>query len=125
MQKRTSGSIVPARGGMLKNIVMRIKLILRLMGDRRVSPWVKLIPIGTVAYWLWPIDLISGIPGLSAIDDIAVLGFGTYMFIELCPPDVVREHTKELSSNNEIVDEVQQGEDEIVDGETLDLNDQK
>jgi uncharacterized membrane protein YkvA (DUF1232 family) len=125
MQKRPSRDIVPARGGVFKEVVMRIKLILRLMGDRRVSPLVKLIPIGTLAYWLWPIDLIAGIPGLSALDDIAVLGLGTYMFIELCPPEVVREHTKQLMSNNEIVDEAQDSEDQIVDGEATDVSDRK
>jgi uncharacterized membrane protein YkvA (DUF1232 family) len=125
MQKRPSRDIVPARGGVFKDVVLRIKLILRLMGDRRVSPFVKLIPIGTLVYWLWPLDVIAGIPGLSALDDIAVLGMGTYMFIELCPPEVVREHTKQLMSNNEIVDEVQAGQDEIIDGEATDIHDQK
>jgi len=125
MQKRSSRDIVPAKGGVFKDIVLRVKLILRLMGDGRVNPFVKLIPIGAVIYWLWPLDVIAGIPGLSALDDIAVLGVGTYMFIELCPPEVVREHTKQLMSNNEIVDEAQQAEDEIIDGEATDISNRK
>jgi uncharacterized membrane protein YkvA (DUF1232 family) len=125
MQKRPSHDIVPAKGGVFKDIVLRIKLILRLMGDSRVSPFVKLIPIGTLAYWLWPLDVIAGIPGLSALDDIAVLGMGTYMFIELCPAEVVREHTRALTSNNEIIDEVQDSQDEIIDGEATDVSNRK
>ena len=37
-----------------------------------------------------PID----IPG--PIDDIAVLSLGFYLFTEMCPPDVVEEHMKNL-----------------------------
>ncbi len=126
MQKKSSSrSIVPARPGVFKDLVIRAKLILRLMGDRRVNPWVKLIPIATLIYWLSPVDLIMGIPGIDALDDIAVIGFGSYMFIELCPPDVVREHTEDLTSNNEIVDNATQDEDEIVDGEATDISDRR
>ena len=104
---------------MLRDVVLRSKLILRLMGDRRVSLWLKLIPIGTLIYWLSPVDAIAGIPGLSALDDIAVLGVGMYTFIEMCPPDVVREIREDLYSI--------EGDDdgEIIDGETSDVNDTK
>ena len=126
MQKKSSSrSIVPARGGIFKDIVGRTKLILRLMGDRRVNPWVKLIPIATLLYWISPVDVIMGIPGINALDDIAVIGFGSYLFIEMCPRDVVREHTEDLDSNNEIVDDASQDEDDIVDGEATDVSDRK
>ena len=126
MQKKSSSSrsIVPARGGFLKDMVLRVKLIVRLMGDPRVSPWVKLIPIGTLIYWISPVDIIMGIPGIDALDDIAVIGFGTYMFFELCPPEVVREHTEKLTSNNEIIDSASE-QDDIVDGEATDVSNEK
>jgi uncharacterized membrane protein YkvA (DUF1232 family) len=123
MNKRSSGSITPSQGGVFKETILRVKLIFRLIGDRRVSPWVKLIPIAGLVYWISPVDLIMGIPGIDAIDDVAVLWFAQYMFIELCPPDVVRELSKQLSSNNTIVDEVNQGDEEVVDGEATDVTD--
>jgi hypothetical protein len=69
---------------------MRIKLILRLMGDSRVSPFLKLIPIGAVLYVLWPID----IPG--PFDDAGVMLLGSTLFVELAPHAVVQEHLAAL-----------------------------
>jgi uncharacterized membrane protein YkvA (DUF1232 family) len=124
MNKKPSRSIIPSQGGALKDLTLRAKLIFRLIGDKRVSPWVKLIPIAGLIYWLSPVDLIMGIPGIDAIDDVAILWFAQYMFIELCPPDVVRELSKQLSSNNTAVDEANQEDDgEIVDGEATDVTD--
>jgi uncharacterized membrane protein YkvA (DUF1232 family) len=82
-----------------------IRLVLRLMGDRRVNPLLKLIPIGTVVYFFVP-DLIIG-----PIDDAMIFGVGVYLFIELCPPDIVEEHRQALKN--------------IVDGKISDTNDQK
>ncbi len=122
MNKKPSQGLVPSKRGVLPELALRAKLIFRLMGDRRVSPWIKLIPIAGIVYWLSPVDLIMGIPGLDAVDDVAVLWFAQYMFIELCPSDVVREHTKQLSSNNSMVDGTDQDE-EVVDGEATDVTD--
>ena len=123
MNKNSSKNIIPSRGGVLQEITLRAKLIFRLMGDQRVSPWVKLIPIAGLIYWISPVDLIWGIPGVDAVDDVAVLWFSQYMFIELCPPEVVRELTNQLSSNNSFVDNAHQAEDEVVDGEATDVTD--
>jgi len=83
--------IVPG-GGVVQGLAQRIKLILRLLADRRVNPLVKLIPIGTLIYLVWP-DPIFG-----PIDDAAAIWLGTYLFVELCPPEVVREHQESLTS---------------------------
>src|SRR6266511_2278954 len=99
--KKTRKIVVPASRGMTRDFVDRLKLILRLMGDSRVSPWVKLIPIGAVAYLISPIDIIMGIPGIDALDDAAILWIGSTLFVELCPPNVVQEHMQELDSNFE------------------------
>ena len=122
MNNKPNQNIIPSRGGALHEITLRAKLIFRLLADRRVSPWAKLVPIAGLIYWISPIDLISGIPGLSAVDDVAVLWFTQYMFIEMCPPDVVRELTQKLTSNNSVVDQAGQPEDEIVDGEVTDVS---
>ena len=86
--------IIPSSGGFLHELALRIKLILRLMGDKRVNFFVKLLPIFSLLYIVNPID----IPG--PLDDAAVVGLGMYLFFELCPPDVVQEHLDELRGVN-------------------------
>jgi uncharacterized membrane protein YkvA (DUF1232 family) len=115
--KKTRKIVVSPQRGMTREVVTRLKLILKLMGDRRVSPWVKLIPVGAIAYLVSPIDIIMGIPGLAALDDAAILWMGSNLFVELCPQNVVQEHMKELDSNLEDTSE------EIVDAESTDVND--
>jgi hypothetical protein len=78
--------------GFFQDLTTRIKLILRLLGDRRVSVLLKLLPIGSLIYLLLP-DLAPG-----PLDDAAVIWLGSYLFVELCPPDVVREHMQALTS---------------------------
>lgn len=108
---------VPQQGGMTRDFVNRVKLIIRLMGDPRVSPLVKLIPVGAVAYLISPIDIIMGIPGVAALDDAAILWMGSNLFVELCPPEVVQEHMRAIGSN---VDDIS---DEVVDVEPTDVDD--
>lgn len=112
--------VVPPQGGMVRDFVQRLKLILKLMGDRRVSPWVKLIPVGALAYLISPIDLIMGIPGIDALDDAAILWIGSTLFVEMCPQDVVREHMRELESNLQ-----NNASGEVVDAEATDMDNDK
>ena len=117
--KKSSKVMVPAQEGVFHSAISRFKLIMRLMGDRRVSPWLKLIPVGALVYLISPIDLIMGIPGIDALDDAAVLWFGSSLFIELCPIDVVNEHKQELNSN--MIDD----SGDIVDAESTDVDNNK
>ena len=116
-EKKPGDIMVSPSGGVFKDIIVRLKLVLRLMGDPRVNIFVKILPIVSLAYLIWPIDLIAGIPGLSALDDIAIVSLGNYLFVELCPPDVVNEHMKSLTSNLD----PGSASDEIVDAEATDL----
>jgi hypothetical protein len=87
---KTSRSLVP-KTNVFQEAATRIKLIVRLMGDRRVSPLVKLLPVGALAYWLIP-DIAPG-----PIDDALLLWLGAYLFVELCPPEIVKEHMHVLA----------------------------
>jgi len=109
--------VVPASRGMTRDFVDRLKLIFKLMGDKRVSPWVKLIPIGALAYLISPIDLIMGIPGIDALDDAAVLWIGSNLFVELCPPDVVQEYLQEIRNT------VPDTSGDVVDADVTDVGD--
>lgn len=125
MDKRPSGSIIPSQGGMLRELTLRLKLIARLMGDRRVSFLAKVLPVASLAYLISPIDAVS-LPIIGAVDDIAVLWMASYFFLEMCPVDVVKEHVKKLISTNEAVEEVMNTaadpkEDDVVDGEATDV----
>ncbi|NMC78417.1 MAG: hypothetical protein GYA59_03560 [Chloroflexi bacterium] len=80
----------PTDGGFFQELSLRIRLILRLMGDRRVNFFLKLLPVGTLIYLVFP-DLLIG-----PVDDAMIIWLGGYLFIELCPAEVVEEHLSEL-----------------------------
>jgi uncharacterized membrane protein YkvA (DUF1232 family) len=129
MQKRSSQSIVPAQNGVFQDTVLRIKLIYRLVTDKRINPWLKLLPIGGILYLLSPLDIIPDImlPVIGQLDDLAILWLTNHFFIEFCPPEIVREHVRQLVSNDAIIEEerVKAAENDVVDGETMDITDQK
>ena len=92
MSQNSKRTIVNPKGGLFQDLSLRIKLILRLLGDSRVSPLLKLLPIGSLVYLIMP-DILPG-----PVDDAAIIWLGTYLFIELCPPDVVQEHMAALTN---------------------------
>lgn len=116
--KKPNNLMVPPKGGMLRDFVKRLKLITRLMGDRRVSFFVKLLPLASLAYLFWPADAIPVVPVIGALDDAAILWIGSTLFVELCPPNVVKEHQTELESNLD-------DDGEVVDAEATDVNDKQ
>lgn len=83
--------ITPREPGFFENLTVQIKLILRLLADRRVSPLLKLLPIGALAYMLIP-------DPLPYIEDPIVIWLGSALFIELCPQEIVKEHRDALTS---------------------------
>ena len=113
--KRPTKIMVPPQGGMLRNFATRLKLIFRLMGDRRVNIFLKLLPLASVAYLIWPIDAIA-LPVIGVLDDAAILWIGSTLFVELCPPNVVSEHMNELTSNQD------DSSGEVVDAEATDVD---
>jgi uncharacterized membrane protein YkvA (DUF1232 family) len=114
--KKSGNLMVPPKGGMMKDFVKRLKLITRLMSDRRVNMLVKLLPLASLAYLFWPVDAVP-LPVIGALDDAAILWIGSTLFVELCPSNVVKEHQAELDTNLE-----EDGGD-VVDAEATDVND--
>jgi hypothetical protein len=114
MSQNQPRKIITANSGVFQELLKRIKLVLRLMGDRRVSPFLKLLPVAGLVYWLVP-DLLPG-----PIDDAAIIWLSTYLFVELCPPDVVQEHMDYL--NNVVAGvakEVGDSTKEVVEGKII------
>jgi uncharacterized membrane protein YkvA (DUF1232 family) len=111
-------SAVQQKGGVLQEFLKQAKLVGRLIGDRRVNGFLKLIPIASLVYLISPIDLIPGmaVPLVGALDDAAVVWIGTALFIELCPSDVVQEHRDALNGY------ASGDSGEIIDAESRDIN---
>lgn len=107
MTNQTRNKITPSNPGFFQDILLKIKLIYRLMGDKRVNPFLKLLPIGAVIYFIVP-DLAIG-----PFDDAAVLALASYLFIELCPDAVVQEHMRNLRLTSQ-PQTVQVKEDDLV-----------
>ncbi len=110
--------MIPPQGGMIKDFVLRVKLILRLIGDKRVSPWLKILPIGGIIYLISPIDILADIalPVIGELDDAAILWLTNYLFIELCPPQIVAEHVRAIGGNRT------NDEDDVIDAETVEIH---
>jgi uncharacterized membrane protein YkvA (DUF1232 family) len=102
----------------LKEALRQLRLAWRLFLDRRVPLWTKVVPPVALAYVLSPIDILSDIPpmGLNQLDDIAVVLLGIKLFIELAPPEVVREHLRELGAQIDEWRVVDESESTVVEG---------
>lgn len=120
MPSQNPPKLTPSSGGAFQGLALRIKLILRLMADPRVSLLLKLIPVGSIAYLFIP-DLVIG-----PLDDAAVVWIGFTLFVELCPPEIVEEHMNSLRSvlNGTWSDpptRTQPRDDEVIEGEYHDV----
>jgi hypothetical protein len=120
MPEKKQRSVSPYSGGAFQGLANRIKLIMRLMGDSRVSPLLKLIPVVSLVYLVFP-DIAPG-----PIDDAAVIWISTYLFVEMCPPQVVKEHQDSIegtgspnSSNMDMDPNASFRDEDIIDGEIV------
>jgi hypothetical protein len=86
MSNERNPSDISSPGGIFSGISNQVKLIIRLMADRRINPLIKILPLGSLIYLVTP-DLAPG-----PIDDALVIWLGTTLFVELCPPEIVKEH---------------------------------
>ncbi len=78
-----------------------IRLYWRLLRDRRVSMWLKVMLVGALAYVLSPIDLIPDyLPFVGQIDDVLILVTAARWFVQMAPPDVVREHVQAIGGRS-------------------------
>jgi uncharacterized membrane protein YkvA (DUF1232 family) len=68
----------------LQAILRDLGVAWRLFWDPKVPVMLKLLlPVAAVIYWIWPIDLIPGIP----LDDIAILILALRLFVQFASPD--------------------------------------
>jgi len=78
------------------------RLYWRLFRDRRVSILPKALLVLTLVYVISPFDVIPDfIPVIGEMDDVAVVLSGLWLFIRLCPPEVVREMVHDIAARAE------------------------
>ena len=92
MKNNSPKNLPPYSGGMIHDLMNEVKLIFRLLADKRVSFFLKIIPFGSLVYFISP-DLVPG-----PIDDAFLIWLFAYLFVELCPPEIVSEHRQLLSN---------------------------
>ena len=77
----------------LQGVLKRFRLGWRLLCDSRVPVWTKLVPLLSLVYLLWPVDLLPDpFLGLGQLDDLAVVLLLWQLFVRLCPPELVGKH---------------------------------
>lgn len=74
------------------------RVFARLIRDRRVPKWAKLIPLAMLVWFISPLDL-DWIPVTGWLDDLAILILGLRLFVRCCPEDVVAEHVAAVGGN--------------------------
>ena len=79
-----------------------IKLSLRLLKDRRVPFYLKLIVYGAIAYVLSPYDVIPDflVPFLGFFEDIFIGILCLIGLVKMSPPEVVEGHVKAINIEN-------------------------
>lgn len=88
-------------------MVKQLQLIIRLLRDKRVHPLIKVLPVLSLIYLIYP-DFVPG-----PFDDAVVIGLFMQFFMSLVPDDLVEEHR----SKQETEESDSTGEDSIIEGE--------
>ena len=91
---------LPRGGGIIHDLTLRAKLVIRLIGDAKVKPLLKLLPIGSLVYLILFPDLAIG-----PFDDAAIIWLATYLFVDLCPPEVIQKHLDDLVKTERILNQ--------------------
>ena len=69
-----------------------LRMFIRLMADRRVPFWVKLVPLAAIVYIVSPVDLRPDfIPILGQLDDLLITILLLVLFVALVPGEARRD----------------------------------
>lgn len=88
------------------------KLVWALWTDPRISPLLKLLPLGSIIYFLSPLDI-----AIPVLDDLGLFWLLTNLFIELSPEEIVEEHRQRIT--NTIYREWKDADDEQINQEDI------
>ena len=91
----------PPQRNVIQQTLLRIRLVWRLMRDPRILWLLKLVPIGGLLYIFFPFDLLIDLaPVIGQLDDAGIILGSLWLFVEMCPPDIVKEHMDDLTAIN-------------------------
>jgi uncharacterized membrane protein YkvA (DUF1232 family) len=83
----------------LRHLPNFARLYWRLFRDRRVPILPKALLVLTLVYVVSPLDVMPDfIPVIGEMDDVVVVLSGLWLFIRLCPPEVVRETVHDIAT---------------------------
>jgi uncharacterized membrane protein YkvA (DUF1232 family) len=90
----------PSFWSLLRHLPKFIRLVFRLLTDRRVPLLAKIAVCSSVAYLIWPLDIIPDflVPVVGSFDDVALLLVCLRYLFYRTPPEVLQEHLKEIQS---------------------------
>lgn len=97
-----------------------MRLILRLLKDRRIHFLLKFLPVGALIYLVVPLDFFP----INPLDDALVIWLGSSLFIALCPDDIVQEHRNALQQSSIQDPSIENTPSDIVDAEFKDVSSQ-
>ena len=84
---------------MLLHLPNFARLYWRLFRDRRVPILPKALLVLTLVYVVSPLDLVPDfVPVIGEMDDVVVVLAGLWLFVRLCPPEVVRETVHDIAT---------------------------
>ena len=87
---------------MLLHLPNFARLYWRLFRDRRVPILPKALLLLTLVYVVSPLDLVPDfVPVIGEMDDVVVVLAGLWLFVRLCPPEVVRETVHDIATRAE------------------------
>lgn len=93
---------------MFRGLLNQVLLTWRLLRDKRVPWWSKLIAIAPVVYVISPLDFIPDvILGLGQLDDLGIVLAGMRLFEAVVPDYIVQEHREALGRRDrplEVID---------------------
>ncbi|MCB0007914.1 MAG: DUF1232 domain-containing protein [Anaerolineales bacterium] len=79
--------------GYWKKLFGEISLVWKLMYDKEVPLYLKILPFVVAIYLLSPLDLIPGfLPVIGQLDDFGLLLVTLSTFIRLAPDEVVKQY---------------------------------
>jgi len=86
---------------LLLNYTGVLRLVTRLLMDRRMPVRLKMLFPAAVAYVISPVDLVHDfIPWAGRIDDLLALLLALVLFLGLAPKDLVLEHLGRAPANS-------------------------
>lgn len=92
------------KGFRMKNILFQLRLTWRLMRDRRVPFYLKLIPFIGFLYVISPVDFIPDVfLIIGQLDDLGLIIFGIHAFKYVVPEHILAEHVEAMNAKHEVI----------------------